>query len=148
MARMHSVRSKGASESEAYLRFPTGTCTDVHESIEAKLEAKRIREQLLSVIAHSHVTVFTVDSRLRVTMIEGALIWNARHGSNGSRWFIGENVYDVFNALNPLLPEGQHPPFLANLESIIGGELPEDLQEHQIRMFTYLLPVPPSPSFA
>ncbi len=120
----------------------------MHESIEAKLEAKRVREQLLSVIAHSHVTVFTVDSRLRVTMIEGALIWNARHGSNGSRWFIGENVYDVFNELNPSLPKGKHPPFLANLESVIGGELPEDLQEHQIRTSHHGPCRPPFPGFA
>lgn len=47
-----------------------GTCTDVHESIETKLAARRTRQQLLSVISHAHVTIFTVDMNRKITMLE------------------------------------------------------------------------------
>lgn len=47
-----------------------GTCTDAHESIETKLAARRTRQQLLSVISHAHVTIFTVDLNRKITMLE------------------------------------------------------------------------------
>lgn len=132
LGRALPLRNKKTGEVEKWF----GTCTDVNESIEAKLEAKRTRQQLLSVIAHSRMTMFTVDVNRRVTMIEGALIWDSdshsdNHGSGSGR-HIGENVYDVFNRLNSQLPEGQMPPFLKSLEPILRGEKCADLQEHEI----------------
>ncbi|KAL2133801.1 hypothetical protein VTI74DRAFT_1658 [Chaetomium olivicolor] len=109
-----------------------GTCTDIHESIKSKVEAKMTREQLLSVIALSHMTMFTVDRSRKVTMLEGALIWNSQYDNNESRWYIGEDVYEVFNRLNAELPEGQMPPFLKPLESVLSGKATEDLEEHEI----------------
>ncbi|KAK0673238.1 putative signal transduction histidine-protein kinase [Cercophora samala] len=110
-----------------------GTCTDVHESIETKIEAKRTRQQLLSVIALSNMTMFTVDLNRKITMIEGALIWDYQCDNTTSRWFIGEDVYDVFNRLNSQLPEGQMPAFLSPLESILDGSTTrEDFQEHEM----------------
>jgi len=114
----------------------TGTCTDVHESIETKLEAKKARQQLLSVIALSHMTVFTVDTNRQVTMLEGALIWDsvASDSDSNSRWYVGKNVYDVFNRLSSQLrkKDGQTPPFLQPLELILTGKATSEYQEHEI----------------
>ncbi|KAI8719300.1 hypothetical protein NCS52_00710600 [Fusarium sp. LHS14.1] len=111
-----------------------GTCTDVHESIQTKMNAKRTRQQLLSVIAHSHVTIFTVDPKRRVTMLEGALIWNNTHEENhdGTRWFVGENMYKVFNRLTAQLADGERPEFLEPIELILDGRVAEDVMEHGI----------------
>lgn len=111
-----------------------GTCTDVHESMQTKFSAKRTRQQLLSVIAHSHVTIFTVDPSRLVTMLEGALIWNNTYEENhdGTRWFIGENMYTVFNRLTEQLPEGERPEFLQPIEDILDGVSSEDVKEHSI----------------
>lgn len=92
-----------------------------------------MRQQLLSVIAVSHMTMFTVDLDSRVTMLEGALIWDSACDSS-SRWYIGQNVYDVFNRLNSL-PEGQMPPFLQPLESVLTGQATAEFQEHEIGEF-------------
>lgn len=89
-----------------------------------------MRQQLLSVIAVSHMTMFTVDLDSRVTMLEGALIWDSTCDSS-SRWYIGQNVYEVFNRLNSL-PEGQMPPFLQPLESVLTGLATAEFQEHEI----------------
>ncbi|KAK0734425.1 hsp90-like protein [Lasiosphaeria miniovina] len=128
LGRALPLRNKQTGQIEKWF----GTCTDVHESIESKLEAKRIRQQLLSVIALSHMTMFTIDVNYKVTMLEGALIWGSNCENNGSSWYIGENVYDVFNRLNSQLPEGQMPPFLIPLDCILSGRATEDFQEHEM----------------
>lgn len=110
-----------------------GTCTDVHASIEAKLAARRTRQQLLSVIAHAHVTIFTVDCQRKITMLEGALIENAEmNQTSGNSWYIGGNVDDVFNCLHPELPNGQRPDFLSAIDAIIDRKAGDVVVEHSI----------------
>ncbi|KAK4205284.1 putative signal transduction histidine-protein kinase [Triangularia verruculosa] len=129
LGRALPLRNKQTGKIEKWF----GTCTDVHESIETKIEAKKTRQQLLSVIALSNMTMFTVDMNRKITMIEGALIWDHQCDNTTSRWFIGEDVYDVFNRLNSQLPEGQMPDFLSPLESILDGTTTrEDFQEHEM----------------
>lgn len=100
--------------------------------MEAKLEAKRTRQQLRSVIAHSRMTMFAVDPNRKVTLLEGSLIWDALSPErSGPSWFIGKDVYEVFNNLNQQLPDGQTPAFLQPLESILGGKSPVELQDHK-----------------
>ena len=81
--------------------------------------------------------MFTVDLDRTVTMLEGALIWDSHCDNNVSKWYIGENVYDVFNRLNSQLPEGQMPTFLKPLESVLSGMAIEDIQEHEMGKFEY-----------
>lgn len=113
-----------------------GTCTDVHESIETKLAARRTRQQLLSVIAHAHVTIFTVDTNRKLTMLEGALIENEglRSVSQDGRntWCVGGNVDEVFNQLQPDLPHGQKPDFLSAIDAIIARKASDMVVEHSM----------------
>jgi PAS domain S-box-containing protein len=126
-------RNKQTGEIEKWF----GTCTDVHEPMEAKLTAKRTREQLLSVIAHARVTLFTVDVNRKVTMLEGSLIWDTfkEHSASGdenSHWFIGQSMYEVFNRLTSDLPAGERPVFLKPIEDILSRKKTEGIQEHSI----------------
>ncbi|KAJ2974880.1 hypothetical protein NQ176_g5825 [Zarea fungicola] len=127
LGRALAVRNPETGEVEKWF----GTCTDVHESIETKLAAKHTRQQLLSVIAHSHVTIFTVDPDRRVTMLEGALIWNNTYeDTEKGRWFIGEDMYTVFNRLTEQMAEGERPNWLNSIEEILEGKSTEDIKEH------------------
>lgn len=132
LGRAMAVRNKETGAIEKWF----GTCTDVHESMETKLSAKRTRQQLLSVIAHSHVTIFTTDSKRRITMLEGALIWDSNNEDHqeDSRWFIGEDVYSVFERLTEhLAPDGtSRTKFLGPLEDVLGGKIQDDVvaEEH------------------
>lgn len=121
----------------SYLIIAIGTCTDVHETMEAKLEAKRTRQQLRSVIAHSRMTMFAVDPDRKVTLLEGSLIWDALSPELSASWFIGKDVYEVFNNLNQQLPDGQTPAFLQPLESILRGKSPVELQDHKFGKYHY-----------
>lgn len=124
-----------------------GTCTDVHDSMEAKLAARRTRQQLLSVIAHAQATIFTVDVKRKITMLEGALIENAEMSQlSGNAWCIGGNVDDVFNRLHTELPEGQRPDFLTAIDAIFDRKTGDIVVEHSIRKLPQANPVDP-PAF-
>lgn len=128
------LRSKETGEIEKWF----GTCTDANEILESRHEAKRTRQQLLSVIAHAQVTVFQVDLQRKITMLEGALIEEAPGGrERGPRWYIGQDVYQVFNTLSHKdrhVSSGRQR-FLEPIETIITGRPTEDLQEHVIGKF-------------
>jgi PAS domain S-box-containing protein len=124
------LRSKETGQIEKWF----GTCTDANEILESRHEAKRTRQQLLSVIAHAQVTVFQVDLQRRITMLEGALMEDALGGREfGPRWYIGEDVYQVFSILSPKEPLKQgRQKFLEPVGTLITGQPTDDLQEHMI----------------
>lgn len=92
-----------------------------------------MRQQLLSVITHANITIFTVDLDRKITMLEGALIWDAdTTGQDDSKWYIGGNVDEVFNSLNPELPDGERPDFLSAIDSIFSRRSGDRVVEHAI----------------
>ncbi|KUI70124.1 Two-component system protein A [Cytospora mali] len=124
-----------------------GTCTDVHEGIETRLAARRMRQQLLSVITHAHITIFTVDLDRRLTMLEGALIWDtAASGPDSPRpkWYIGGLVDEVFQRIHPQASESDRPAFESATEAIFARRSGNVVIEHEIdgRFYsTRLLPM-------
>ncbi|KAI1485311.1 hypothetical protein F5X96DRAFT_674757 [Biscogniauxia mediterranea] len=137
LGRALPLRNKQTGKIEKWF----GTYTNVHETLEAKLAAKQTREQLLSVLTHARTTIFSVDRDCKVTMLEGALIWGDRKGhtttdddSNpDSQRFIGRNVDEVFNDLNPQLRHGEAPTFLKPAKELLAGkELKETVHEHEM----------------
>lgn len=71
-----------------------GTCTDIHEQVQARQEAKRTRQQLLNVIEHAQTTVWVVDRDRNLTFLQGKLMWD--DSSDVNEVSIGQNVYEVF----------------------------------------------------
>ena len=105
-----------------------GSITDIHDLVEARQTAKNTREQLLNVIKHAEVTVWTVDRNRNLTFLEGRLMWDAGEKDITSE-SIGKNVYDVFGRY-----QGQIdlPLYKKPIEGILGGEQKEQISEHQI----------------
>jgi PAS domain S-box-containing protein len=104
-----------------------GTCTDIHDLVEARLEARRTREQLLNVIKHALVTVWAVDRNRNLTFLEGELLWD--DASSASESSIGENVYEVFgrNKGADHIPLYKEP-----IDRIFEGKDSERISEHYI----------------
>ncbi|KAE8226032.1 hypothetical protein CF319_g1327 [Tilletia indica] len=48
-----------------------GTCTDIHDTVEALAASRQAQAQLESVINHAHVTLWAVDKEARITVAEG-----------------------------------------------------------------------------
>ncbi|XXH06072.1 hypothetical protein Hte_012517 [Hypoxylon texense] len=118
-----------------------GTCTDVHEALEAKMNAKQTREQLLSVLTHAQTTIFAVDHDLKITMMEGALTWHAPDASTTDgvsertdpQSYVGRSIDEVFTNLNPRLRSGEYSAFLEPLKFILAGkQTTETVREHKL----------------
>lgn len=63
-----------------------GTCTDIHDLVMARIEAARNRLQMLTVLAHAEVNLFSIDKKRIITMAEGGASWDSM-----------ENTYDINN---------------------------------------------------
>ncbi|KAL8714756.1 MAG: hypothetical protein Q9220_001269 [cf. Caloplaca sp. 1 TL-2023] len=105
-----------------------GTCTDIHEQIQARQEARTTRQQLVNVIKHAQTTVWAVDQERKLTFLQGKLMWDeANQDIDGDA--IGQNVYDVF---------GRHkgavdlPIYKKPMEAILDGQTSEKVSEHHI----------------
>ncbi|KAL2063438.1 hypothetical protein VTL71DRAFT_5243 [Oculimacula yallundae] len=120
-----------------------GTCTDIHESVETRFAAKRLRQQLLSVITHAQVTLFAVDRNRMITLLEGAFIWDLENDMESGDesvsskqtfgdQFVGKPVYDVL--YQSKAPRDKHgvPASLKPIEDILTGKTMEEVQEHCI----------------
>ncbi|RAL60488.1 hypothetical protein DID88_000263 [Monilinia fructigena] len=121
-----------------------GTCTDIHETVISRFEAKRLRQQLLSVITHAQITLFSVDRHRRINLLEGSFIWDleseigssdesvAGSGKPKGDDYIGKNVYDVFTQSSHRKRHDMIPSSLQPIEDILTGKIMENIQEHTI----------------
>lgn len=140
LGRAVCMRNKDTGKIEKWY----GTCTDIHEAVVSRFEAKRLRQQLLSVITHAQVTLFSVDRHRKINLLEGSFIWDLESdvgssdesvGSGKARGddYIGKNVYDVFShSSNHRQRHDMIPSSLQPIEDILTGKRMEDMQEHTI----------------
>ena len=104
-----------------------GTCTDIHDLVEARMAAKRTREQLLNVIKHAHVTVWAVDRNRILTFLEGKLMWDDDEDISSDS--VGKNVSEVFGKHKARL---DLPLYMNPINDILNGQTRERNQEHHI----------------
>ncbi|CAI6331611.1 unnamed protein product [Periconia digitata] len=67
-----------------------GTCTDIHDLVEARQAARQTKAQLLRVIEHAKVTLWAVDRQKEITLLEGIRPGLASHNA------IGRNIFEYF----------------------------------------------------
>ncbi|KAI1655311.1 hypothetical protein F4813DRAFT_391733 [Daldinia decipiens] len=137
LGRALPLRNKRTGQIEKWF----GTCTDVHEALEAKMAAKQTRAQLLSVLTHAQTTIFSVDLNLKLTMLEGAVSWISGKDDTASNdadqldppTYVGKNIEEVFINLNPRLLPSEFSAFLEPVRRILSGELTtETVHEHKL----------------
>jgi PAS domain S-box-containing protein len=70
-----------------------GTCTDIHDLVMARQEARRTRLQLQQVIAHAKITLWAINRDNKVVLLEGDMKWRT---NQEKKELLGKDVYDVF----------------------------------------------------
>ena len=97
-----------------------GTCNDTDDLVKAKVSESRTREQLLTVIKNAKVSIWSIDTRRRIDLLEGVVGLEAD--------VIGENVYDVlrdhFGGKDSV--DVYQPP----IEDILSGKAKQMVCEH------------------
>jgi PAS domain S-box-containing protein len=105
-----------------------GTCTDIHDLVLARQEARQTREQLQQVIQHAKIVLWVIDRNNEVKVLEGEI---EPHQYLRKDQMIGRNVYDVFE-LTGNDRERWHGPIQEILqgkqsdEIVNGGYMSED----------------------
>ncbi|KAF1968989.1 putative histidine kinase HHK6p [Bimuria novae-zelandiae CBS 107.79] len=71
-----------------------GTCTDIHDLVEARQAARQTKAQLQRVLEHAKVTLWVVNRKSELTLLEGDLtrVGDAKDTANA----IGKNIYECF----------------------------------------------------
>lgn len=54
-----------------------GTNTDIHDLVMARIEAARNKLQMLTVLAHAEVNLFSINKDRTITMAEGGMLWDS-----------------------------------------------------------------------
>lgn len=73
-----------------------GTNTDITDIVMSRIEAKRNKHQMLTVLAHAEVNMFCVDKNRLVTMAEGAMLWGTKteQTCQSKENLIGKNIIE------------------------------------------------------
>ncbi|KAF2835529.1 hypothetical protein M501DRAFT_988825 [Patellaria atrata CBS 101060] len=105
-----------------------GTCVDIHDLIEARDEARRLREQLVQVVEHARVTLWAVNREHKLMLLEGSVMWQTSDEDVNAD-SVGSPVYEVF---------GQHYgekdmlELMKAIEAILGENSSDEIMEMHI----------------
>lgn len=70
-----------------------GTCTDIHDLVEARQSAHQTKSQLLRVIEHAKVTLWVVNRQSELILLEGGMRLGNEESTEKA---LGKNIYKVF----------------------------------------------------
>ncbi|KAK4498803.1 hypothetical protein PRZ48_009313 [Zasmidium cellare] len=113
-----------------------GTCTDIHEQVMAREEAKQTKAQLEQVIEHAQITLWAVDKNYRLTLAEGKPMSPDKPGNklqtepyHGGNKFVGKTIWDIFEAQGR---KSEQPSFERPIRDVISGRVADSTIETQI----------------
>ncbi|KAI4724511.1 hypothetical protein E4T49_07779 [Aureobasidium sp. EXF-10728] len=107
-----------------------GTCTDIHELVLAREDARQTRLRLSQVIEMAKITLWSVNPERQLSMLEGAIVWN--DGSQLSddevrKRAIGKDVFEMFDK-EAILDGDHHREYIENI--ITGKNIDETTEVH------------------
>lgn len=112
-----------------------GTCTDIHDLVEARQAARQTKAQLLRVIEHAKVTLWTVNAQSELTLLEGdvaglgmAGLGNAKEAAQA----IGRNIYEQFGEQFGDMERWRRP-----IQEIMEGKAQDEIVERVTRTERY-----------
>lgn len=110
-----------------------GTCTDIHDQILAREEAKQTRAQLARVIEHANITLWAVDTECKLILSEGRAMHHEVGDRNGyhrdKTQYIGMSMWDVFRIQGRA---GEIETFARPIRDILAGRTIDETIESQI----------------
>jgi len=115
-------------ETAEILRW-VGTCTDVHDQVEALAAQKQTHDQLLNVIDHAKVTVWTVDRKKNLTYLEGHSLrpLDSKETGFGFEDLINHPFTEVLDKMGD---SGLAREYVKPVDRILAGKLGEVVSEY------------------
>jgi PAS domain S-box-containing protein len=108
-----------------------GTCTDIHDLVLAREEAKQTRAQLGQVIEHARITLWAVDMNCDLKLFEGRAMYEPDNKDlpKAKRSLLHENLWEIFR----LQGRGNElQTYKAPVEGILAGKTADETVEQEI----------------
>ncbi|KAH8732934.1 putative histidine kinase HHK6p, partial [Phaeosphaeriaceae sp. PMI808] len=97
-----------------------GTCTDIHDLVMARQEARRTREQLRQVIAHAKILLWAVNRDNRLVLLEGDMKWKAEDKDE----LLGKDICEIFGFSGADRDRWREP-----IQEILNGKQQDEIVE-------------------
>jgi PAS domain S-box-containing protein len=107
-----------------------GTCTDIHDLVLARQEARQTRAQLLRVIEHAKVTLWSVNRNSELILLEGDMKW--RGGEHMGNTAIGRNILELFGDPKSDMDRWRRP-----IQEILQGRTHDEIVEKYVQEERY-----------
>lgn len=81
-----------------------GTTTDIHDLVIARIDAARHKLQVLTVLAHAEVNIFTINKDKVIEMAEGGTNWDSEarlYDVKDKSTLIGKDAIEVAQQTQP-----------------------------------------------
>jgi len=98
-----------------------GTCTDIHDLVMARQEARQTREQLQQVIAHAKILLWAVDRDNKLVLLEGDMKWRREEDKVE---LLGKDLFDIFAFSGPDRDRWREP-----IQEILNGKQQDEIVE-------------------
>jgi signal transduction histidine kinase len=108
-----------------------GTCTDIHELVLTREEAKQTRAQLEQVVEHARITLWAVDLNCNLTLFEGRAMYEPDNKdlSKAKQSLLGRNLWDIFRLQGR---DNELQTYKSPVEGILAGRLTDETLEQEI----------------
>lgn len=108
-----------------------GTCTDIHDLVLTREEAKQTRAQLERVIEHARITLWAVDMNSNLTLFEGRAMYEPDNIDlpKAKRTLLGENLWDIFKLQGR---DNERQTYQNPIEAILSGKVADETVEQEI----------------
>ncbi|KAK4550066.1 hypothetical protein LTR36_003033 [Oleoguttula mirabilis] len=109
-----------------------GTCTDIHDVVLAREEARQTRAQLGRVVEHARITLWAVDKERRLTLFEGKPMVSRTEEQvrMEKQAFMGKSLWDIFRMQGR---EDEQMQYQRPIEDILAGRSEDQTIEVQIQ---------------
>jgi PAS domain S-box-containing protein len=104
-----------------------GTCTDIHDLVMARQEAKETRQQLQKVIEHAKIMLWAVDRQNKVVLMEGAM-----DPDKDREDILGKDMFDQFGMNAPDRDRWRQP-----IQEILKGKVQDEMVERYMSSDRY-----------
>lgn len=104
-----------------------GTCTDIHDLVIARQEARRTREQLQQVIQHAKILLWAINRNNELVLMEGDM----KNGETQED-VLGKNLYDAFGMSSEDQERWREP-----IEEILKGKQQDEIVERYMSEARY-----------
>lgn len=108
-----------------------GACADIHDLVMQRIEASRLKQQMMAVLSHAEVYLFGFDTQMAVTMLEGAMEWGTQESATEKAALIGSELVDVFEKITDEGAIGV-ADFIEAVQRVLRGDSTMEIFEHSL----------------